>query len=445
MQKKKRFQKIARLAKASAAIFIGSYIIVYAVSLPTVKCETEPVAVMAETTQTVIESAVNVSDIETIEDIKSEEQTDIHVEAGEEQQDSLTAKKRAELNARIKRLENYENKKHLGSRYKRKGFVFTKEMYMELSGQSDVPEDWMDQMDFLLDKIMTENNEFSQTEGTDDGAMDLRWEPVNALDAELYSMAMSSTESLPAALEAVRAAQKRLGYPYSQPRRDSGIAYDCSSLVYWAYLDAGINVDPVGCHTAANIAQYLEEQGKQVDGGELKPGDIIFYSYEQNGRYKDISHVSIYSGNGQMVHASSTLGHVVTTATDLNRAVSIARPVWDDGDVSDAEAEITETEEVLATESHPDKKNVYIVSPDPDAVVIPVEPTLLDNQSGESETTGASEPATDEDITSEETIKIPNGVLEDYELELDVIPGSEATLIPVGITQGNLESEMLHK
>lgn len=414
MQNKKRFQKIARMAKASAAIFISSYIIVYGVSLPTVKCETEPVSLMA---QTVYESENNILETSEIEEIKKEELEAISAEASEEYRASLMAKKRAELNARIRRLENYENKKYLGSQYKRKGFVFTEEMYLELSGQSNVPEDWMEQMDFLLDKIMVENNAFMQTDGTDDGVMDLRWEPVNALDAELYSMAMSSTEPLSTALEAVRAAQKRLGYPYSQPRRDSGIAYDCSSLVYWAYLDAGINVDPVGCHTAANIAQYLEGQGKQVDGGELQPGDIIFYSYEQNGRYKDISHVSIYSGDGQMVHASSTLGHVVTTAADLNRAVSIARPVWNEEDIPETETNLT----VESSENHSDKKDVYIVSSIPNVEINPGEFPAPSEQE-EAESTDASEIITKKEISSEETNKIPKGVLEDGDLELDIIP-----------------------
>ena len=42
--------------------------------------------------------------------------------------------------------------------------------------------------------------------------------------------------------------------------------------------------------------------GLEVTEGELEPGDLIFYSYEQNGQFRNISHVAIYVGNGRMVH-----------------------------------------------------------------------------------------------------------------------------------------------
>ena len=32
----------------------------------------------------------------------------------------------------------------------------------------------------------------------------------------------------------------------------------------------------------------------------MQPGDLIFYSYTTNGRYKNISHVGIYVGKGNM-------------------------------------------------------------------------------------------------------------------------------------------------
>ena len=38
----------------------------------------------------------------------------------------------------------------------------------------------------------------------------------------------------------------------------------------------------------------------------MQPGDLIFYSYEVNNRYKNISHVAIYIGNGKVVEAKGT-------------------------------------------------------------------------------------------------------------------------------------------
>ena len=97
--------------------------------------------------------------------------------------------------------------------------------------------------------------------------------------------------------------------------------------MYWAYRDAGVNIDPVNCHTAASIAEYLEGTGRGIDAGDLKAGDLIFYSFKKNGRYKNISHVAMVCDGGLMVQASSTLGRVVMSEISLAKAVAIARPV----------------------------------------------------------------------------------------------------------------------
>jgi cell wall-associated NlpC family hydrolase len=41
------------------------------------------------------------------------------------------------------------------------------------------------------------------------------------------------------------------------------------------------------------------QMGTAVSRSELQPGDLIFY-------YSPVSHVSMYVGNGQMVHASTS-------------------------------------------------------------------------------------------------------------------------------------------
>lgn len=114
----------------------------------------------------------------------------------------------------------------------------------------------------------------------------------------------------------------KVGYPYSQTYRDSGDYYDCSSLVYYAWKYAGVNISYGGATTAAAEAQGLEESGKTVEyeiydsaNGNvcngLLPGDLIFYSYCHNGRYKNISHVAIYVGDGKVVEAKSESAGVV--------------------------------------------------------------------------------------------------------------------------------------
>lgn len=93
----------------------------------------------------------------------------------------------------------------------------------------------------------------------------------------------------------------KVGYPYSQPLRNSGKAFDCSSLAYYAWKSAGVDISFGGGTTAAAEAEGLKD--KTVKEKNLQPGDLIFYSYTTNGRYKNISHVGIYVGNGKMVEA----------------------------------------------------------------------------------------------------------------------------------------------
>lgn len=250
---------------------------------------------------------------------------------GTSENDYGKSRKHAELTAMMRKLSvKGTEREGDATDFRKIGFTYTEDMYLQLSGNDTVPDNWEAEMDPLIEELIEEENEFQEESGTDDGAKEKTWEPVNALDASLYAWANSSTDELPLAADAARAAQKRLGFPYSQPRRDSGVAYDCSSLVYWAYRDAGINLDPVSCHTAASIAAYQEACGREISGGDLKAGDLIFYSYKQNGRYKNISHVAMVCDNGLMVQASSTLGHVVMSEISLSKAVSIVRPVSED-------------------------------------------------------------------------------------------------------------------
>lgn len=53
------------------------------------------------------------------------------------------------------------------------------------------------------------------------------------------------------------------------------------------------------------------DHGLEVTEDMLEPGDLIFYSYENNGEFLNISHVAIYIGNGRMVHAANTARGVV--------------------------------------------------------------------------------------------------------------------------------------
>lgn len=102
--------------------------------------------------------------------------------------------------------------------------------------------------------------------------------------------------------EVVKLALSRLGDPYSQLLAGQENYTDCSYLVQWCYKQVGINLP----RTAATQAQYCVEHKLTVRKDNLEPGDLVFWSFEQNGQFMNITHVGIYAGNGKVIDASST-------------------------------------------------------------------------------------------------------------------------------------------
>lgn len=128
--------------------------------------------------------------------------------------------------------------------------------------------------------------------------------------------------------KAVLYALSKVGYPYSQARRSSGYAYDCSSLAYYSWKSANVQLTSGGCGTAASEAQAMSARGKRVSYSSLKPGSLIFYSSHHNGRYKNITHVAMYAGSGRLVEAANTrLGVIYRPVYSKGSIVMCANPV----------------------------------------------------------------------------------------------------------------------
>lgn len=126
--------------------------------------------------------------------------------------------------------------------------------------------------------------------------------------------------------KAVMFADSKIDCKYSQSQRSSGRAYDCSSLIYYSYLNGGINLAYKGYNIAASIAKGLVDSGKEVQVSDLQKGDLIFYAGKGNGRYLNINHVAMYLGNGYMVEASESSGRVKYSPLRLENMVKICRP-----------------------------------------------------------------------------------------------------------------------
>ena len=77
------------------------------------------------------------------------------------------------------------------------------------------------------------------------------------------------------------------------------VGFDCSGLVLYAYARIGIRLP----HLAHDITYNSGGQVIPRDFTQMKPGDVIGFSYTPGGR---VFHASIYLGDGRMVNSDSS-------------------------------------------------------------------------------------------------------------------------------------------
>ncbi|GAA3145608.1 C40 family peptidase [Nonomuraea salmonea] len=97
------------------------------------------------------------------------------------------------------------------------------------------------------------------------------------------------------AASVLRFAYAQVGKPYVFGGTGPG-GYDCSGLTQAAWRAAGVSLP------RTTWQQWAWGQSRRVSLDALQPGDLIFS--------EGLGHVSIYAGNGQIVHAPQT-GDVV--------------------------------------------------------------------------------------------------------------------------------------
>ena len=101
----------------------------------------------------------------------------------------------------------------------------------------------------------------------------------------------------------IASAEKFLGVPYCWGGAGND-CMDCSGFVQRVYDNVGISLP----RTAAEQFNV----GKSIAPNETKAGDLIFFSFSGSG----ITHVGIYAGNNEVIHASSTNGVIRQTLAD---------------------------------------------------------------------------------------------------------------------------------
>lgn len=101
--------------------------------------------------------------------------------------------------------------------------------------------------------------------------------------------------------QVVEYAKQFLGYPYvyggTSPR-----GFDCSGFVKYVYANFGVTMN--------RTASAQMDNGTPVSMSELIPGDVVFFKKAGSSASR-ASHVGIYVGNGQFIHASTSRTGVI--------------------------------------------------------------------------------------------------------------------------------------
>lgn len=88
-------------------------------------------------------------------------------------------------------------------------------------------------------------------------------------------------------------AKQFLGKPYVYGASGPN-SFDCSGFTTYVYKHFGYTLNRTATGQLSN--------GTAVSKSELRPGDLVFF---KSGGSKPVSHVGIYVGNGQFIHAST--------------------------------------------------------------------------------------------------------------------------------------------
>lgn len=101
-------------------------------------------------------------------------------------------------------------------------------------------------------------------------------------------------------------ADQYVGVKYTWGGNTPQSGFDCSGFTRWVFGKQGIQLP------RTSREQSRAGQGVPLDFGAMSPGDIILFAEPGEA----ISHVAIYVGNGEIIHASS--GYHGVTYTDLS-------------------------------------------------------------------------------------------------------------------------------
>jgi cell wall-associated NlpC family hydrolase len=115
----------------------------------------------------------------------------------------------------------------------------------------------------------------------------------------------------PASQTAVNTAKAQLGKPYVWGGAGPD-SFDCSGLTQYSWAAAGVSLP--------HSSRMQSTTGTPINRADLQPGDLVFF-------YSPVSHVGIYIGNNEVIHAPTEGDVVKVTDIDAMGGYNSARRV----------------------------------------------------------------------------------------------------------------------
>ena len=143
--------------------------------------------------------------------------------------------------------------------------------------------------------------------GTQDGWYQIEQGYVSAAYVEEtdYTPAAASSKGQ----ELANIALQYVGYSYVYGGASPRVGFDCSGLVQYACAQLGYSIN--------RTASAQLQNGVTVSWDELAPGDLVFFKKPGSTTSKPVTHVGMYIGSGQFVHASDYgVGVIVSNLSD---------------------------------------------------------------------------------------------------------------------------------
>ena len=128
-------------------------------------------------------------------------------------------------------------------------------------------------------------------------------EPEQEQSTVLDKLSSFTDRAAQIAIEALSLVGIRYRYGGNSPEQ----GLDCSGLVRYVFREAGGTDLP-------RTSQEMSRRGQPVDKQDLQPGDLVFF----NTLNRAFSHVGIYLGNNQFIHAPSAGRNVRVENMDMN-------------------------------------------------------------------------------------------------------------------------------